>query len=283
MGSGSRSSAALVRVLLVAVVALVLGACGAPVDPAAGEAATTPESVLSPSTPKSVADRCKLELDPALDVRPQTFPAASGGELKGAVVGEGPVVAVYLHETGAAGICGWVPFASWAAARGVRGVLLDLCGWGVSDCEPTLEGDVTAQVRAGVDWARSAGATSVTVVGASMGASMALGVGQAAGADAVVALSGPDQWPGVPDAVPAGKATTVPLLVAAADGDPGIDRAALRQAVRESPATTKRYVAEPGLGHGYTLLDEGTTYEPAYTPLATTVVDWVNGRYAASS
>ena len=69
-------------------------------------------------------------------------------------------------------------------------VAVDDCGYGASRCTEQLAGDTRAMVALAGDWARSQGATRVAVVGPSMGGARALGVGQAAGADVVVDLSG---------------------------------------------------------------------------------------------
>ena len=142
-------------------------------------------------------------------------------------------------------------FAEWAASRGVMAVLIDLCGWGRSACKGAFAADAEAQVRLVVDWARAHGARRVTLVGASMGGAIALGVGQQAGADAVVDLSGPAVWQGVPTAGEAARATTVPLFLAVAPGDREMDPAALRSAVSASPSQHKRFVSTSG-GHNST-------------------------------
>ncbi|MEO7268444.1 MAG: hypothetical protein ABIW49_04470 [Knoellia sp.] len=122
-------------------------------------------------------------------------------------------------------------------------------------------------------------ATRVTVVGASLGGVLALGAGEKAGADAIVNLSGPSEWEGVPDAVTAAKATTVPLLISAADADVGIDVSVLKAAVATSPAAHKRYVAMAGQAHGWTGISNGMSIDPVFTPLATTVLQWIQGDY----
>jgi hypothetical protein len=112
-----------------------------------------------------------------------------------------------------------------------------------------------------------------------MGGAIALGVGQRAGAEAVVDLSGPADWEGVPTAGEAARSTTVPLLVAVAPGDREMDPPALRAAVRASPSRHKGFVSAPD-GHGWGLLNDGTLAEPVWTPLARDVLAWVKGDYA---
>ena len=86
-----------------------------------------------------------------------------------------------------------------------------------------------------------------------MGGALVAGGGQRAGADAIVDLSGPDSWSGVPDTVTAARDITVPFLVAAADDDSGIDVDALREAVRGVAGAAqgvRRHARRARLGHG---------------------------------
>ncbi len=252
----------------------VLAACGG--GGGAGDVPSTPAHTPVPLPTKTlvtIEDRCSLPVQGRLT----RFPGPEGASLSGAVLGDGPVAAVLLHQTSSGGMCGFVPYAAWLAEQGVRAVLVDFCNWGASECPPAMALDWEAQVRIPIEWARSQGATRVTVVGASLGGIVGLGVGQRAGADAIVNLSGPDTWEGGLDAGRAAAETTVPLLVAASDSDRGIDTDALRAAVDASPAVSKRYV-DVAAGHGWSMLNDGSLTEPAWTPLARTVLGWVKAR-----
>jgi pimeloyl-ACP methyl ester carboxylesterase len=246
---------------------LFLTACG---SDERGSSDPAEEVAPSPADlPTAVADKCGVES--AAEV--SNIEAADGSVLTGAVVGEGDQAMVLLHQTSPSGYCGWVQYADWAAEHGVRVVLVDLCGWGNAVCSDELTADPEAQVRLMVDWARDHGASRVAVVGASMGGAIALGVADAAGADAVVDLSGPETWQGVPDAEEAAAATDIPLLVATAPSDPGVDDRVLERAVERSPATPKRFIATSG-GHGRSMLYDGSSVAPEWRPLARTVLEW---------
>jgi dienelactone hydrolase len=255
---------------------MVLVAAGCGVGGGAPSSPTRPSVAPSP-TPTSIEERCHIPVEGDL----AEFAAPGGSVVTGAVIGEGADVAVLLHQTSAAGFCGFAPYAAWLADHGVRAVLVDLCGWGKARCKGAFAADLEAQVRFPVEWARAHGARRVTVVGASMGGALALGFGQQAGADAVVDLSGPAVWTGTPTAGDAAKATTVPLLVAVAPGDREMDPAALRAAVAASPATPKRFIATDG-GHGWNMLADGVGADAPWLPLATTVLEWVRGSYSPS-
>jgi hypothetical protein len=252
---------------------VVLGlvtACGG--EPEAAAPTRTPVPLPS-ATPTSVADRCKVPVESAELVE---LAGPDGSVLTAATVGTGATAAVYLHQTSNSGFCGWVAYAAWAAERGVRGLLVDLCSWGRSRCSGDFGGDPAAQVELAVDWMRAQGATSVTLVGASLGGVTALGVGQEAGADAIIDLSGPFSYTGLPTAAEAAPRVTVPLLVAMAAGDAQMEPAKVKAAFGTSPATVKRYVETDG-GHGWGMLNDGTDADPSWTPLATTVLRWIRG------
>lgn len=243
-----------------------------------GTPASTPTRSPAPipiATPTTIEERCKVPVAGALT----RFPGPDGMSLSGAVLGEGPVVAVLFHQTASAGLCGGATYAAWLAERGVRAVLVDFCGWGSSVCPGGTGEDWEAQVRIPVEWARGQGATRVTLVGASLGGVVSLAVGEAAGADGIVSLSGPNRYQDLTEAGPAAAATTVPLLVAAAPGDRDVEPGALRAAVEGSPATRKAYVEAPD-GHGWSMLSDGMSVDPVFTPLASTVLGWVKGDYS---
>ncbi len=255
-----------------AVVAVLAGCAGSgpgddPTDPPS-RATPTP---LPTATVTTVAERC-LSSAPGGIV---TVPAADGSALTGATYGSGRRAVVLLHQTGAGGFCGWVPYARWLGERGVVALAVDDCLHGASRCTDATTADVRAQVAAAVDWARGRGAERVAVVGASMGGSRALGVGQAAGADAVVDLSGPERWEGVPDAVTAARATTVPLLVVSSDGDGGIDGDVLDAAVEASPSARKDRVRLEGSAHGWDVVTEGIGDDAEVTDRGPWLLRWV--------
>ncbi len=107
------------------------------------------------------------------------LPAEDDSVVSAASFGDGDHAAVFVHQTGITGLCGWVPYAAWAARHGIRAVVVDVCGYGRSQCSEALDADPAAQLALPVAWAREQGATSVTLVGASMGGSLVAGAGDA--------------------------------------------------------------------------------------------------------
>jgi pimeloyl-ACP methyl ester carboxylesterase len=184
-------------------------------------------------------------------------------------------VAIFLHETGYSGYCGWMPFAAWATRHyHFTALLFDLCGYGESDC-PNQVVDPVDQVRAAAAWARDRGADRVVIVGASMGGAIAPAAALAIHADAVVDLSGPLRWEGivVPRITPR---LTMPTLFAISHGDIDVSYAAFRAAFEQVPARA-RFVTAPS-GHGWDML---TDLMPPHSPkpLASVLARWVVGRY----
>ncbi len=244
-----------------------------------GARAPDPDGPAVAGHPDAAADGHRDDRRRALpQQRPRRDRHGAGRRRVGAdrgTYGSGRRAVVLLHQTGAGGFCGWVPYARWLGERGVVALAVDDCLHGASRCTDATTADVRAQVAAAVDWARGRGAERVAVVGASMGGSRALGVGQAAGADAVVDLSGPERWEGVPDAAAAARATTVPLLVVSSDGDGGIDGDVLDARGRGSPSARKDRVRLEGAAHGWDVVTEGIGDDAEVTDRGPWLLRWV--------
>jgi pimeloyl-ACP methyl ester carboxylesterase len=234
------------------------------------------ERSVAPAPP-SPAELCGGPATPA-----QSFwlPAPQGAQLQAAVVGSGPTTAVFVHESGPRGLCGFWPYADWLAkTKGVRSLLFSQCGNGASQC-PAGEGAAqwVASTNAAVTWARAHGARRLTLVGASAGGIVAL---QAAAAirppvDAVVDLSGERRWQGL-DSLPAARRLQVPALFAVAAGDGYVSVATMRQLYAAVPARAKRLVVlADGAGHGWELL--GGAAGSDWSPLAVTAAAWIQAR-----
>jgi pimeloyl-ACP methyl ester carboxylesterase len=155
-----------------------------------------------------------------------------GAQLYAAVVGTGPATAVFVHEVGPRGLCGFWSYADWLArTSGVRSLLFSQCGAGASQCPPGEAADQWLEATtAAVAWAHAHGAGQVTLVGASAGGVVAL---QAAASirppvDGVVSLSGERRWQGM-DSLAAARRLEVPALFAVAPGDRYVSVRTMRQ------------------------------------------------------
>jgi pimeloyl-ACP methyl ester carboxylesterase len=202
----------------------------------------------------------------------------AGEQLWTGSVGSGGTVALLVHQTGRSASCGWWPFANQLAAHGVRAVLLDLCGYGQSSCDSTTPWftDYRDQVVRTVARLRADGATRVTLVGASLGGTVASVSAASAHVDAVVNLSGFGFGPMAPG--PAISALTIPVLAAGSRTESS-DSATLEGQVTASASPTKRFLwAESG--HGWSLVQEGPQPDSALTPVGRAVIGWTTGDYA---
>ena len=198
-----------------------------------------------------------------------------------AVVGTGPATAVFAHQAGPRGLCGFWPYADWPArTSGVRSVLFSQCGAGASQCPAGDAADQWLNVTtAAVSWARSQGAGQVTLVGASAGGVVALEVAASIHppVDAVVNLSGGRRWQGL-DSLAAARRLRVPALFAVAPGDSAVSVGTMRRQYQAAPVRAKRLVVLPeGAGHGWELL--GGAAGSDWSPLAITVAAWIQGRH----
>ncbi len=99
--------------------------------------ATTSASAATPAPPPP-AELCGGPTTPA---RSFWLSAPGGAQLYAAVVGTGPATAVFVHEAGGQGLCGFWPYADWLArTRGVRSLLFSQCGAGASQCPTRQKG-----------------------------------------------------------------------------------------------------------------------------------------------
>jgi hypothetical protein len=239
--------------------------------------ATTAAPAATPAPPPP-AQLCGGPTTPAQSL----WLSAPGGALVyAAVVGTGPDTAVFVHQAGPTGLCGFWPYADWLArTKGVRSLLFSQCGAGASQCPAGKAADQwLAVTTAAVGWARTQGADQVTLVGASAGGVVALQVAASIHPPvaAVVNLSGGRGWLGL-DSLVAARRLQVPALFAVAPGDSLVSVATMRQLYEAAPVRAKRLVVlAEGAGHGWELL--GGAAGSDWSPLAVTVAAWIQGRH----
>ena len=124
------------RSLLAVVIALSILLAGCTRDrpfPSVTAATSAPAATPAPPPP---AQLCGGPTTPA-----QSFwlPAPGGAQVYAAVVGTGPTTAVFVHQAGPTGLCGFWPYADWLArTKGVRSLLFSQCGTGASQCRPAI-------------------------------------------------------------------------------------------------------------------------------------------------
>lgn len=241
----------------------------------------TATTAASPAAPAAAPPPAQLCGGPTTPAQSLWLSGPGGALVYAAVVGTGPTTAVFVHEAGPTGLCGFWPYADWLArTKGVRSVLFSQCGNGASQCP---HGDAADQwlsmTTAAVTWARANGAGQVTLVGASAGGVVALQVAASIRppVDAVVNLSGERGWMGL-DSLAAARRLQVPALFAVAPEDRYVNVATMRQLYEAAPVRAKRLVVlAEGAGHGWELL--GGVAGSDWSPLAVTVAAWIQGHH----
>jgi hypothetical protein len=243
----------------------------------------TPASVSATAGPNAPppepAEQCGG--GPPVPAEPFWLSGARGTQLAAATVGTGSDVAVFVHESGLSGLCGFWPYAVWLGQRRhLRAVLFDQCGYGASFCEKdsaTEPEDWITSTKAAVAWARSHGARRVTLVGASVGGIVALHAAASIqpAVDAVVDLSGELTWSGL-DSLTAARTLTVPVLYAVAPHDEYVTVADMRRIYAATGSRSKRLV-QADSGHGWEMLTPPS--RTGWSPLAAQVAAIIQGTH----
>jgi pimeloyl-ACP methyl ester carboxylesterase len=234
-------------------------ACLLAVALAGGIVAGAGEGRVKPR-PLRLYEHCVRKSDHARVVR---FRAADRVRLIGVMLGKGAVGIAVGHEVNA-DLCNWMPFARVLARRGFRVLAFDFRNAGSSATVNNAHaGWFDVDLAAAATALRSAGAKTVLLGGASLGAASALaaagrGEGRPAG---VFSLSAPATWTDRLDAESAVRRLAVPVLFVAAetDVDFAADARALYAATGESD---KKLVIVPGGQHGTAML-RGAAGAPA--------------------
>jgi dienelactone hydrolase len=182
---------------------------------------------------------------------------SDGVQLYAAAAGTGPHAVVLVHESGGAGLCGWLPTMAWLAKNGFRAVAVDLRGYPPSASPGTAAYHRYApDLQATVDAAHGLGSKTVTLMGASMGGAAALvEAAKLHGISGVVSLSGELDLPTSElDALAAAPHLREPLLVLASQDDGYLDGADAHRLVRAAGSADKTLRVYPGADHGWDLL-----------------------------
>jgi dienelactone hydrolase len=270
---------ALPGIKALAVLVLLLAACGSDtaIEPSAG---TAPPSAVSPSpTPRTQAEGdCSHTVPATVKISDLTLKTEDGLTLRAAAVGSGQRGVILLHQTDN-GLCGWLPYAGYLASQGFHVGLFDFrCTFNSGCADGERAYNLTADVAAIATAMRKRGARSLAVVGASYGGAVAIGTCAAVRADACVALS-----PALYDNKLGGGMTAkkaigqlrVPLLFAAAPDDsdsPAEENQALLRRARPGIVTAVKLPA--GAGHGWdTVTDPNAPERP--TSFSGRVIDFI--------
>ena len=181
----------------VLLVLLAVSACtsgGSPSASAPSPSAPSPSATASaspdPIRSAGLAQRCGAPDVPSTLHR---LRSTDGVVLSAASIGTGPRAVVLLHQSDG-DACGWWSFGGpWLAGQGYRVLIVELRCFGESSCPGSQQiGERLADVRAAAAWLRATGARTVSVVGVSMGGTIAAAAGAdpRVAANAVVDVSG---------------------------------------------------------------------------------------------
>jgi hypothetical protein len=255
--------------LILAVVLLTLVGCSA-----GGPSEASPTTSVSTPAPTMVPPQqyCTgVQVPAGAEQRPLTAP--DGSVINTVWLGSGTTAAVLLHQTDSSGLCGMLFYAAYLADHGIRSVAIDLCGYTQSFCQVSSQQDPITQVQLVSDALRGTGARRITLVGASMGGSLAVAAAAPIKADAVVDLSGPATFNSLDIKINA-PTVTMPILIAFGKATDPRDLSTVRAHLAAMPTRRKQLVVLDE-GHGVELLRE--TGSTRLSPLAGKVLAWVRG------
>jgi len=251
-----------VRYLVPALAVLALAACGSSSHTLAGNGAP------------SLARTCGTA-----GVAASTYFLKTGDGLRiyAASAGEGSKAVVLLHESGGAGLCGWLPTMRWLAANGIRAVAINFRGYPPSGSPALAAYHHYAQdIQAAVDAAHTLGAKHVFVMGASMGGAATVAeapkLQDVAG---VISLSGELQLPTSElDAIGAAPKLTVPFLFVGSEADGYVLGSDARRLTRAVGSRDKQVRIFADGYHGWDLLDAA----PYRGRVKALILDWLRSR-----
>ena len=250
------------RYLVPALAVLALTACGRSSHTLAGNGAP------------SLARTCGTA-----GVAASTYFLKTGDGLRiyAASAGEGSKAVVLLHESGGAGLCGWLPTMRWLAANGIRAVAINFRGYPPSGSPALAVYHHYAQdIQAAVDAAHTLGAKHVFVMGASMGGAASVAeapkLQDVAG---VISLSGELQLPTSElDAIGAAPKITVPFLFVGSEADGYVLGSDARRLTRAVGSRDKQVRIFADGYHGWDLLDTA----PYRTRVKALILGWLRSR-----
>lgn len=197
-----------------------------------------------------------------------------GVRIYAASTGVGSTAVVLLHESGGAGLCGWLPTLRWLATNGIRGVAINFRGYPPSGMPSLADYHHYAQdIQAAVDAAHPLGAKHVFVLGASMGGAATVAEApKLKGVDGVISLSGELSLPTSElDAIGAAPKITVPFLFIGSEVDGYVTGPDARRLTRAVGSKDKQVHIFPDGYHGWDLLDSA----PYRARVKTLLLSWL--------
>ena len=233
-----RGAAPRAAALLLTFLAISLVACGSSTT-----VTTAPESTGLPAATTATAGATTLDscVPASAAARAVEFSAA-GETITGAEFGSRGTVGIVLAHEYMSNLCGWIGYAQHVRDLGYRALAFD------------FRSHLVADVTAAADQLRRDGATTIVLMGASMGGTASLSAAAAAPASvaAVAALSAPSEFMGL-DGLAASRALAAPVLYMAAQ-DNGEFPGDARAMYAVCPSAHRQLDVLQGSDHGTALL-----------------------------
>jgi hypothetical protein len=188
--------------------------------------------------------------------RPMWFPASDGVRLYGVEAGTGRTAVVLAHE-GGADLCGWLPYVTTLQHAGLRVFAFDFRGYGSSDRPSTSNLALGRDLSGAVARVRSEGATTVFLMGASMGGAAVVQNSSGIHVTGRISLSGTRLWQGYGINDPAGvQHMTAPFLYVGTRDDWRAPQPEARSIFGMVGSVDKQIVLYPGSMHGWDLVEQ---------------------------
>jgi pimeloyl-ACP methyl ester carboxylesterase len=235
-----------------AVVVLACLLLASPCLIACGSSATTTSTAMT--TASTAGASAEPSTSHQVTSKPVSFPTDDGVTLSGHLFGSGQAGVILAHMY-PADQTSWFPTAERLAAEGYLVLALDFRGYGESGGSKEFD-RIDRDVIAAVNEMRKQGASSLVLVGASMGGTACLVAGEQAQAlssirlAGIATLSAPVEFRGL-SAAESVPRIIVPLLFIAAEKDEGADGA--RELEKLSSGKGELQIL-PGQDHGTDLL-----------------------------
>jgi alpha-beta hydrolase superfamily lysophospholipase len=219
------------------------------------EPSPTVESL--PATPASSAvaegDATAVPLDDTLAAHTVTFDTADGATITGELYGSGKTAVIFSVM----GECtpGWREFAQLTAAQGFMALTYQWRGCKTNSVDQVLIRKFVEDARAAVAFARSQGAETIILAGASLGGCASAKLAAESGASGLIVLASP---PAIPqwdfEIQSADLNTEIPKLFITAENDDTVPPEDTR-ALYELAAAPKDWQTYPGSAHGTELFE----------------------------
>ncbi len=226
-----------------------LAACGSVATPTSAPL-SAPDPTAAPSTPSGA-------------VQAVTFETPDGATIPAQLYGSGDTAIVFSVM----GDCrqGWTDFARTAADQGFRALTFEWRGCHTDPNNESLLKRFLDDTRGAIDYVRGQGASSIILVGASLGGVASARLAAESQASALVAVSSPDRiepWGVQVERADVGG--SIPKLFVASDDDPVVPASATR-ALHDLAAEPRQWLTYPGRAHGIELFagESGPEFEQA--------------------